>query len=443
MSISNHPVSRLAAAFFCLGAISAALAQPAEPAAPVEYPRSQLETEQRIMRANIDDANYHINRGINAVSAGLPELAKVSMLRATGRVAQIESLMKDHPERIERVAMVLFTPREEVRKPLRASFEKIRDDFGALEQAMYAFRKDMLRKGIFGEELKEQVAVLDSVTKILPGLKQQDPALAAKVSSLVDQINEALANGDTAKAAELITQLESMLKAAGKGDAIESAKDQLNAQAGPPAPAAPAAPTTPPAPAEAAAAVIAPAAAAAMPAAPAPGSKVTESADSITITDPVTGETRTIPKSFFHGNEATVYETQYIGGEGQKLTAERELKVSLKQDAAGHFTGADQTTGREREWDFAIAETPGARKFADDGSGMATQLVFADTKRKTDFKIAEWVIKNPAGQEVGRFGAQDKVDFKFKDSGVHTVSVSGETDWGNKFTVSVDIKVAL
>jgi hypothetical protein len=179
----------LFAGFIALLSTVPGFAQPAAaPQGPVDPTKAQLETEQRVMKANISDANYHIDRGIKAVGANLPELAKVSVLRATGRVAQVDQVMKSHPERIERVAMVLFTPREEVRKPLRASFKEIRDEFGQLELAMYAFRKDMLRKGIFGEELKQQIAVLDAASKLLPEIEKKDPAMAEKVRGLIDEI---------------------------------------------------------------------------------------------------------------------------------------------------------------------------------------------------------------------------------------------------------------
>jgi hypothetical protein len=167
---------------------------------------------------------------------------------------------------------------------------------------------------------------------------------------------------------------------------------------------------------------------------------VKDDGKSLTITDS-TGKTTTVPKSFFHGgNEGIAYDTVYVGGEGQTLTAEREVKITLKRDDAGAIT-AEQHPGREREWAFVIAEAPDARKFESDG--MATRLTFRDNKRKTDFKIEAWSIKNPQGQEVGHFGAQNEVDFKFPASGAYTLSVTGETDWANKFTVSVTLNVAL
>jgi hypothetical protein len=431
---------RLAFAPFAVGFILAtATSLPAQPPPPTEYARNEIQTDHRVMLANVADANYHIDRGVKAVTADLPDLAKVSMLRATGRVAQIADALKSAPEKIERVAMVLFTPREEVRKPLRESLKKVRDEFGAVEQAMYAFRKDMLRKGIFGEELKQQVAVLDAAAKLLPSLKEKDPALAEKVSSLIDQINQALANGDNVKAAELIKQLNALLSGSGHQKDIDAAKQSINdsggggtgngtgngtsnggqggglggggtggGQGG-----------------------------------GAGGSRVVDNGDSITITDPTTGKTLTVPKRFVRNNQFIVPEATYVGGEGQKLTGERELKGTFTTNASGGLSSSEPTVGRERDWDFSITETPGARKFADDGTGMATQLVFRDNKRKTDFKLTGWSIKNASGQEVGSFGAQDKVDFKFKESGLHAVTVSGETDWGNKFNVTVEIKVAL
>jgi len=74
---------------------------------------------------------------------------------------------------------------------------------------------------------------------------------------------------------------------------------------------------------------------------------------------------------------------------------------------------------------------------------MSTRLVFRDNKRKTDFKIEGWTIKNPQGQEIGHFGAQNEVDFKFPASGGYTLGVIGATDWGDKFTISVTLNVAL
>ena len=121
--------------------------------------------------------------------------------------------------------------------------------------------------------------------------------------------------------------------------------------------------------------------------------------------------------------------------------AERELKITLKRDDAGGIAGFDQHVGRERQWDFVIAEAPDARKF--ESGGMATRLVFRNNKRKTDFKIEAWSIKSPQGQEIGHFGAQNEVDFKFPASGQYTLAVTGETDWGNEFTVSVTLNVAL
>jgi len=167
---------------------------------------------------------------------------------------------------------------------------------------------------------------------------------------------------------------------------------------------------------------------------------VKDDGERVTITDS-SGRTTTVPKSFFHGgNEGTAYDTVYVGGEGQTLTAEREVKITLKRDDSGAIT-ADQHPGREREWAFVIAEVPDSRKFENDG--MATRLIFRDNKRKTDFKIDAWSIKDPQGHEIGHFGAQNEVDFKFPASGAYTLSVSGETNWESKFNVSVTLNVSL
>jgi len=490
-------ITRLVGLLICLCTFRPMFGQP-----KTEFTKDELQTEQRIMQADIKDANYYIDAGIKAVAANLPDSAKVRVLRATGLIAKVEELMKGHPERIERLALVLFQSRETVRAGLRKSYATLRDDFSAVEDSMYALRRDMLRKGIFGEELKQQVAVLDAASKLLSEIKDKNPALAEKIRGQIAEINQALANNDTAKAGKLIEQLNAMLRSAGYGDKIKQQQDKLNTMAAGPDAAG------------------ANAAAAGSQVEKLPdGSTVTTSSNSVTlpdgrkqdtvekvmkrpdgtsqvvrtstvtnpdgskdvmetveehdkngnvistktsqytlkpdgsrvekgsvkddgehvtITDP-SGNTTTLPKNFFHP-DATVYETQYVGGEGQKLTAERELKISINKDSSGALT-YDKHDGRERQWDFVIAEVPGARKFENDG--MFTSLTFQDNKRKTDFKIEAWSIKNPQGEEVGHFGAQNKVAFKFPANGAYTLSVTGETDWGNKFAVSVTLNVSL
>jgi hypothetical protein len=470
-----------------------------------EWDKSELLTEQRIMKADIEEANFYVNRGISAVGANLPDSAKVSVLRSTGQIAKVEELMKGHPERIERLSLVLFQSRETVRAELKKSYYKLRDSFSAVEDSMYALRRDMLRKGIFGEELKQQVAVLDAASKLLSEIKDKDPALAEKIRGQIEQINQALANNDTATAAKLIDQLNSTLSAAGYGDKVKQQQDKLNSMAGAGSesaggPAASGAPQVEKLPdgsvvTTTTSSVTLPdgrkkdtiekvmkrpdgtsqivrTATVTNP----DGSKdvsetveerdkdgnvistktsqymlkpdgtrvdkgsVKDDGERVTVTD-AAGNSTTVPKSFFRGNEATVYETQYVGGEGQKLTGERELKITLKRDDAGAIAGFDEHPGRERQWDFTITEAPDARKFESDG--MATRLAFRDNKRKTDFKIDTWSITNPQGQGIGHFGAQNEVDFKFPASGAYTLSVTGQTDWGDKFTVSVTLNVAL
>ncbi len=497
---------RLAGVLICLGVLRPLLAQP-QP--PIEFDKSDLLTEQRIMKADIKDANYYIESGIKAVAANLPDSAKVRVLRATGLIAKVEELMKGHPERIERVAMVLFQSRETVRAELRKSYAELRDEFSQVEDSMYALRRDMLRKGIFGDELKQQVAVIDAASKLLSEIKDKDPALAEKIRAQIAEINQALEANDSAKAAKLIEQLNSTLSSAGYGDKVKQQQDKLNTMANAEGAGAETKTLTNAAPAGPVAeklpdglTVTTSTKSVTLPdgrkqeilekvmkrpdgtsqvirtvtVTNPDGSKdvsqtveeldkngniistktsqskimpggaptvekgsVKEEGDRVTITD-ADGKTTTVPKSFFRGNEAIIYDTVYVGGEGQTLTAERELKITIKRDDSGGVA-VDQHPGREREWAFVIAEVPETRKFENDG--MATRLAFKDNKKKTDFKIEAWSIKNPQGQEVGHFGNQGEVDFKFPTSGAYTLSVTGATDWGNQFTVSVTLNVAL
>lgn len=489
----------------CLGNSATMRAQLAPSEPPREYSRSELETEQRIIRAHIKDAEFNISRGINAVGADLADSAKVSVLRGAGRIAQAEGILKEHLVRIERLAFSLFYRRENERRKLRVEHEKIRTEFVGAEDSLYALQRDMVRKGIFGEDLKRQIAVLDAVPKVIDELQGKDPAKAAQVRSLVDEINQALSNGDVNRATELIRQLHDLLSSAGYGPQIEQGMQKIEQQV---------------AAAERESPV-------AKPAAPAPGvtadragprevsrrtlpngaeEVVTEQVKTnpdgsksvtrtVTTTNPdgskdVTtivesydpqgrligrtadtkkydaagnlisessaeiqgdrliirdgkGGQHVVPMSFFRGGDAApIYETRYIGGEGQTLTAEREITIKLKMGPGGEFLGVDQTPGRERTWDFAIEEVEGARSYGDDRS-MTTKLAFSDRKLKTDYKLTGWVITNPAGQEVARFGAEKEITAKLTESGVHRLSVTGETDWGSPFNVSVELTVAL
>lgn len=489
-------LTRIVCVLLCLGTLRPMFGQPKP-----EYTRDELLTEQRIMKADIDDANFYVDRGIKAVGSNLPEVAKVCVLRSTGRIAKVEEMMKGHPERIERMAFVMFHSQESVRAELRKSYNKLRDSFSAVEDSMYALRSDMLRKGIFGEELKQQVAVLDAASKLLTEIKDKDPALAEKIRAEIESINQALASNDSATAEQKIKELDAMLGAAGYGDRVKQQQDKLDTMAAATGTGGAAGAGSQVENLPDGSTVATTSKSVTLPDGRkqdtvektmkrpdgtsqvvrtttitnpdgskdvtetveehdkdgnvistktsqyhlgADGTKVnkgsvTDDGERVTITDP-SGKTTTLPKSFFHGNEGTAYNTVYVGGEGQKLTGEQEVKISLKRDASGAIT-ADEHSGRERQWDFAIAEVPGARKF--EGDGMSTRLVFQDNKRKTDFKILGWSIKNPQGQEIGHFGAQNEVNFKFTANGAYTIAVNGETDWGSKFNVSVVLTVAL
>ena len=471
-------------------------AQPAAaPAAgPVEYTKAQLETEQRIMRDHISDANYHIDRGIKAISANLPELAKVSVLRATGRVAQVDEVMKGHLERVERVAMVLFTPREEVRKPLRTSFEKIRDEFGALELAMYAFRKDMLRKGIFGEDLKQQVAVLDAASKLLPDLEKSNPELAAKVRGMIDQINQALASGDTAKADELIKQLTATLESSGNGGAISDAKKKIiddaggaGAVGGGTAGGGGAQPLAGGGSIAATAGGVALTAAGGQSvtipgATSAGGGKITladgtvvdpagctvlpdgsiKLADGRIVKDgkivaagPVTprgnaslvdangndlGETA--DEFVWENGEGKGVDKVYVGGKGGRLTKETKVTVKAMPSASKANTyEVTKTPGDARQWAFVVGPVPGSDKKS--SGSLTLTLALSDRNGLTGFTVTKWEITSSAGSPSLGASSGAQTTATFTASATYSIQVSGTTDWGSPFVIKSSLPVGI
>jgi hypothetical protein len=472
-----HRRSILCASFAALLLTAPGFAQaPAQPpaAAPVEFPKAQLETEQRVMKANIADANYHIDRGIKAVSANLPELAKVSVLRATGRVAQVDEVMKSHPERIERVAMVLFTSREEVRKPLRVAFEKIRDEFGALELAMYAFRKDMLRKGIFGEELKQQIAVLDAATKLLPEIEKKDPALAEKIRSKIEEINKALAAGDSATADRLIKELNGMLEGAGYKQAIQNAKDELNKAGGGTSPAGGGGATVtgaggqtatiPGATATSGGKIrladgteIDPTGCTVLPdgsirladgrivkdgrlmAAAGPAGPVTPTKDGRLVD----ADGNEISDEYVWENgEGKGIDKTYVGGKGARLT--RETKVSVRatpSSTKANTYEVTKTPGEARSWAFVVAPVPGSEKKS--SGSLTLTLALSDRNGATGFTVSKWEITSPSGapSQSGSTGAQ--VTATFTASATYTIQVTGTTDWGSAFVIKSTLPVGV
>ncbi len=462
-----------------------ALASFAQTPPPAEFSKSQLETEQRIVKANIADANYHVDRAIKSVAANLPDVAKVSLLRATGRIAQTDEVLKAHPERIERLSFSLLYSRENVRKELRASFNKLRDEFGAVEDAMYALRRDMLHKGIFGEDLKQQVAVLDAASKLLPEIEKKDPALATKVRGLIEQINDALASGDTAKAEKLIGELNSLLEKAGYQSDVKSAKDRIGGGAasagvtpsadgvnfttasGQTAAVAGAtslggnkvrladgtevdvtgaqilpdgsirladgrivrdgkivSPNSPPA---APAASMAPAA----PATPAKGSVLVD-ADGNELSDEFVWE----------NGEGKGVDKVYVGGKGARLV--KETKVTVRATPSASKTNTYEVTkvpGEARTWALVVAPVAGTEKQT--GGSHTVSISLSDKSGATGFTVNKWEITSPAGSPSLDSTTATQVTATFNASATYTVVASGVTDWGSPFQIKGNLKIGV
>jgi hypothetical protein len=458
---------------------------------PTTYSKGQLLTEQRVMQAYITDANFHIDRGIKAVGASLPDSAKVSLLRATSRVAQVDETMKAHPERIEHLAFSLLYTREGMRKELRASYAKLRDEFGAVEDAMYALRRDMLRKGFFGEALKGQVAVLDAVSKLLPEIQQNDQALAGRIRGVVEEINKALAADDLAKAEELITQLKDMLEAAGHKQDIQKAKDKINETA------------------TGGGEGMSPTATQALEG----GGSLTPAAGGVTVTGK-DGQISTIPGAVSigagklrladgtevdlngskvqpdgsilladgrvikgtkvaaaagmagpvtppkgamlvdaEGNEILdeyVWENGegkgvdkiYVGGKGMRLTRETKVTVRATLNAGKANTYAvAKTPGESRTWALVIAPVAGSEKKATGHLTLA--LALSDRNGGTGFTVNKWDISSPAGAPSMGEGSGPQVTATFDASATYAIQVTGTTDWGSPFVIKASLPVGV
>jgi hypothetical protein len=451
-------------------------------APPVEYSKSQLETEQRIMKAQISDANYHIDRAIKSVASNLPDLAKVSLLRATGRVAQIDEVMKAHPERIERLAFSLFYSRETVRGELRASYDKLRDEFGAVEDAMFALRRDMLRKGFLGEELKQQLAVVDTASKLLPELEKKNPALAAEVRDLITKINDALARGDTATAEALIKQLNAKLEDSGFRQNVEDAKKSIGGGGSGGGSAATDGSGSAPVPAAAATIAGPNGQPVAIPGASAEGNGKVRLADGTEVD--ITGATvqpdgsilladgRTIKDGKLvaaviapatPGQNAKLYDADgneisdefvwengegkgvdkvYVGGKGNRLVRETKVTVKATPSASKANTyEVTKTPGESRSWAFVVAPVAGSEKKASGSYAVAVALT--DKSGATGFTAAKWEITGPAGSPTLDTSSGPQVTATFTQSGTYTVQVSGTTDWGSSFAIKSSLKIGV
>lgn len=463
-------------------------AQP-QPAQPPEYSKSQLETEQRIMRADLTDTNYHIDRTIKSVAADLPESAKVSLLRATAKISELADLMKNHSERIERLSFSLFYVRENIRQDLRKNFAKIREDFGSAEDSMYAVRKDMLKKGIFGEALKQQIAVLDALPKMLEDLDKKDPATAQKVRDLRDQINAALAAGDSAKASDLLKQLSDTLKGAGYSDAISNAVQKINDSGG----------------VGSTGSATGNGGAAAGSQALQGGGSLASGADGLVLTGS-DGQTAKIPgataldggkarlksgevvdlngskvlpngdilladgRTIKNGNlfaqnpdlnaklldsdqneiadeyvwkdgKGQGVDKKYVGGKGARLVQEVKVTVVAAPTDSPNTYSVTKTPGEARSWSFAVAPVSGSEKKS--SGSLTITLAVTDKNGGTGFTISKWEITGPSGSPSLDQTSGAEVHATFTASATYTVQVSGTTDWGSPFVIKSSLPVGV
>jgi hypothetical protein len=473
----------LTAVFGAIFAPHTTLAQSAPPVV-VEYSKSQLETEQRIMKADLTDTNFHIDRTIKSIAADLPDSAKVSLLRATAKISELDDLMKGHGERIERLSFSLFYSRETVRQDLRTSFAKLRDDFGSAEDSMYAVRKDMLKKGIFGEALKQQIAVLDALPKLLADLDKKDPATAQKVRDLRDQINAALAAGDSEKASSLLGQLTDTLKGAGYSDAISNAVQKINdsGNSGPTGSGGSAGAQT-----LQGGGSLAPGADGAVLTGPdgqttkIPGASILDggkarlkSGEVVDMNgskvlpngDVLLADGRTIKNGnlfdqnpgadakLLDGDQNEVsdeyvwkdgmgqgVDKKYVGGKGARLVQEVKVTVVAKPTDTANTYSVTKTPGEARSWAFVVAPVQGSEKKS--SGSLTITLAVSDKNGGTGFTISKWDITSSAGSPTLEQSSGSQVLATFSSSATYTVQVSGTTDWGSQFVIKSSLPVGV
>lgn len=484
-------IPKLLAAFFVatmssVTVFAQAQAQP-QPAQPIDFSRSQLETEQRIMRADLTDANFHIDRTIKSVAADLPDSAKVSLLRATAKISELDDLMKGHGERIERLSFSLFYVRETIRTDLRKSFAKLRDDFGGAEDSMYAVRKDMLRKGIFGEALKQQIAVLDALPKILEDLDKKDPATANKIRDLMKQFNAASDAGDTVKAAELLKQITDTLKGAGYSDAISNAVQKINDAGSSGGPGSLSNGGAAGSQALEGGGSVAPGAGGLVlttpdgqtsniPGATAldggkarlrsgevvdlNGSKILPNgaillADGRTIKNGMLfGQNPDANAKLLDGDQNEIadeyvwkdgkgegVDKKYVGGKGARLVQEVKVTVVASPTDSPNTYSVTKTPGEARSWAFVVAPKEGSEKKS--SGSLTITLAVSDKNGGTGFTISKWDITSGSGSPSLEQSSGNEVRATFTSSATYSVQVTGTTDWGSPFVIKSSLPVGV
>lgn len=127
----------------------------------------------------------------------------------------------------------------------------------------------------------------------------------------------------------------------------------------------------------------------------------------------------------------------YIGGEGKNLVEEVKLKFAVGEDGSTQIE--DKTV---RGWDLRIREAVERRQMASDGSSLQTQFILDEPQNRGNLKITQWTLTAPSGATTAR-GDSDEFSVSFQESGVYTVSVVGETEWGSRFEVSQPTNINL
>lgn len=143
-------------------------------------------------------------------------------------------------------------------------------------------------------------------------------------------------------------------------------------------------------------------------------------------------------RSFPYPGEVSVVELDYIGGEGFRLTGERERVWEVRPDPENPLVEVD---GRERNWDFEISDSPENREFTLDD--VSTTFVFRDALGKTNYQIQSWEVRDPSGNVVAEAGAQNELPIRFTQGGAYTVIVNGTTTgWAQSpFTIREQIAI--
>lgn len=153
------------------------------------------------------------------------------------------------------------------------------------------------------------------------------------------------------------------------------------------------------------------------------------------------GEKKVYPLS---GDEPrTERRGEYVGGKGMFLISESEYSLSYERDDYGAIRGVAEKVGRQRNWEFAVAEVPGSIAYNDDLTAMTAQFTLVDGKGKKSFTIDTWQVKAPDGSVIAQGQGNGPFDVRTTTSGQFEFIVRGKTDWGSAFTITQMVNMNL